>query len=126
MSFVVLSGKNEMPSLETLNRWGKVEIGVRPLMDLIRQCNVEGEQHPEPMPCGEGFEFGRAVGEQLPEEVSHLRYANGEVIPVAFDEIVSGDGRRINVMLTEGTDHMPANERIHRAPCISTPMDDAR
>ena len=64
---------------------------------------------------------------ELVSHVEKVRNSNSEIVAVRFDEIMTGDGRRINVMLTKWTKKIATNEgHVHGTPGIGTPMNNSR
>ena len=80
---------------------------VRPLVNLIGECDEDTERKKEavdrvPRPKL----FRRLVVHQVGEE-GERRESDETVVSVGFDEVMTSDGERVDVMLTEWT-----NERL--------------
>lgn len=66
---------------------------------------------------------GKDEGER--EDVGHLGDDEHEVVPVALDEVVAGDGGGVDVVLAEGADEGLSEGPIHAAPGVREPVDEA-
>ena len=72
-------------------------------MDLIGERDEETERQHETVdgiPC---MKFVRCLEVHEVGEDDQSRERDETVVPICFDEVVAGDGKRINVMLTERT-----------------------
>lgn len=82
----------------------QTKVRVRPLVYLVGQRDEDGEEEEETLNTVRALDAG-FVSEIKLEGVrrqQHHRYH--EVIAVGFDEVMAGDGGRIDVVLTERSD----------------------
>ena len=59
------------------------------------------------------------------EHVRHRHNAQHEVVPIRLNEVMSSNGRGVNVVLSKGPNERSPNQRIHRTPSICTPVNQS-
>ena len=107
MNPVVLTRQNYVALLQPLDDPRQSAVCVRPLVNLIGERDEDTERQKEAV---DGVPrpklFRRLVVHQVGEE-GERRESDETVVSVGFDEVVTSDGERVDVVLTEWT-----NERL--------------
>ena len=98
---VMLTRQNYVALLQPLDGCRELAVRVRPLVDLIGERDQETESQQEAVDGVPGSKLVWSLEVHQVGEEGQRRESDETVVAVRFDEVVTSDGERINVVLTE-------------------------
>lgn len=109
--------------LQEQNPLRETPVRVGPFVNLVRHGYKNRAQEQISTDGIILLDFGVRAGEEVPRQLAENWQRHHKVVSVRFDEVVPGDGGRIDVMLTEWSKEIFAHDgQIDRAPGVGTPV----